>query len=651
MKGALVSLVVVFILIMTLAGGCVPAAMAENASLLSQPAPAAPSLDDPEELERFLDALIDEHMTRYHIPSEAIAVVKDGQVVFAQGYGHADLEKRTQVDPEHTLFRIGSVSKLFVWTAIMQLAEQGKLDLDADVNTYLARLAGHKAIRIPDTYPEPITLAHLLTHTAGFDKQDAYGISRNRDGWMPLEEYLAKHMPERVYPPGQVHVYSNYGTSLAAYIVQQVSGMPFEEYVEQFIFEPLGMARSTFRQPLPPALSDDLATGVVWWFMKSRGAPAEFEWMQPAGSMSSTASDMARFMIAHLENERRGDGESSHRILQEQTALAMHSQHFTYDPRIAGFTYGFFEDRIGNTRVIYHAGGTAAFSAHLALIPEHNAGLFEVYSGGQAGAGFVYSEFVDHFFPGTEMHTPAPRSGTSTKQFTGEYLDLAVNHNSPEKLLALIKGARIREAGDGTLTFLGSTWVPVAPLTFQEMKGGDLVVFRTDDGTAEGRVTALIHDELVYERLPWYRQTALHAGVLIACLLIFLSAALGWPVAALIHSRSRKLIRVARLDRLAVWLMSVTFLGFVVGFAVEVWSHGILYYGLTPVARVMFFLPVAGTALGVVALISAGMAWMRRHTSPGQPSRGPARQTHLVLVTLAGIVFGLQAGYWNLMGL
>jgi CubicO group peptidase (beta-lactamase class C family) len=645
------ALVVVFALIMSLAGGCVRTVACDLAGPSAGATPPAAGLDDPRELERFLDTLIAERMETYHIPSEAVAVVRNGHIVLAKGYGYADPEKRTAVDPDRTLFRIGSVSKLFVWTAIMQLVEQGELDLNADVNTYLAGV-GDSRIQVPATYPEPITLAHLLTHTSGFEKMDWYGIFPSQEGWIPLEEYLAARMPERVYPPGQFHVYSNYGTSLAAYIVEQVSGMPFEDYVERFIYEPLGMNHSTFRQPLPAAFSDDLATGIIWWTVKLRGEPSEFEWAYPAGSMSTTASDMARFMIAHLEGEPWGEGEgSSHRLLEEQTARDMHSQHFTYDPRLPGLAYGFFEDRIGNTRSLYHAGGCAAFSAHVALIPEYNLGLFEVYSGGEPGSGFAYGEFVEHFFPVTATPRPLPGASTSTRQFVGEYVDLAVNHSSPEKLLALTKGFRVNRNEGGTLTFLGETWVPVAPLTFQEADGMDLAIFRTEDGNAEGRVTHLIRGELAYEKLPWYRQTAFHFGLLAACLLVFLSAALGWPVASLLgRRRSDGSGRVGQAARSAAWAMSVVLVGFVVAFALEVWNHDVLYYGLTRAVRTILVLPVLGAALAVVTLILTGAAWIGWNAPTRQQHRSLGGRMYCALVALAGVTFVALARYWGLIG-
>ncbi|HEY7698254.1 MAG TPA: serine hydrolase domain-containing protein, partial [Vicinamibacteria bacterium] len=203
-----------------------------------------------EELEAFLDGAIASQMRSYHVASATVSVVKDGELYFAKGYGWADREKRTSVDPEKTLFRPGSISKLFTWTSVMQLVERGKIDLDADVNTYL------KDFKIPDTFPgKPVTMKHLLTHTPGFeDGALGYLLIKDEHQLVPLSASLAAHVPWRVRPPWTYSSYSNYGAALAGLIVANVSGMPFEEYVEKNIFEPLGMSHSTFREPLPKAL-------------------------------------------------------------------------------------------------------------------------------------------------------------------------------------------------------------------------------------------------------------------------------------------------------------------------------------------------------------------------------------------------------------
>ena len=270
-----------------------------------------------DDLEAFFDGVMAAHLKAQRIVGATVSVVKDGELFFAKGYGHADLEKNVPVDPERTLFRVGSTSKLFTWTAILQLMEQGKVDLDADVNTYLTQF------QIPATFPQPITLRNLLTHTPGLeDGALGYLIVRSKEESPPLADALELHMPARVRPPttdwsdGTNASYSNWGTALAGLIVANVSGLSYDEYIERNIFQPLGMSRSSFREPLPDGLIGDMSKGYRYRGTQEAGGFEYIHHFGPAGSMSSSATDMARFMIAHLQNGRFGDT----RILQEATA-------------------------------------------------------------------------------------------------------------------------------------------------------------------------------------------------------------------------------------------------------------------------------------------------------------------------------------------
>lgn len=267
------------------------------------------------DLEAFFDAIIHDQMHEVGIAGVTLSVVSGGEVILSKGYGDADVNRKIPVDPDRTLFRIGSISKLFVWTAIMQLAEQGKLDLHADVQQYLDFELPVQLLGAPSgSVAPPITLVHLMTHSAGFEDvaQDLFHL--HPEHTLPLEQYIRTHVPARVFPPGEVSAYSNYGSALAGYIVQRVSGMPFAQYVEQHIFAPLRMTNSTFRQPVEDALSTNIARG----YRRIGGEFVEGAFvyaLAPAGGMSSSASDMARFMLAYLQDGVL-DGQ---RILSEET--------------------------------------------------------------------------------------------------------------------------------------------------------------------------------------------------------------------------------------------------------------------------------------------------------------------------------------------
>src|SRR5918997_750745 len=200
----------------------------------------------------WLDGLMPYSLARGDIPGAVVVVVKDGQVLTQRGYGFANVAKRQKVDPRTTLFRPGSISKLFTWTAVMQQVEQGKLNLDADVNQYLD-------FKIPPYQGRPVTLRQIMTHTAGFEEQVKDLITTEQDAAVPYDKLLKRWVPDRVYAPGTTPAYSNYATSLAGYIVARVSGQPFDQYLERNIFAPLGMSRSTMRQPLPAHLKPLMA--------------------------------------------------------------------------------------------------------------------------------------------------------------------------------------------------------------------------------------------------------------------------------------------------------------------------------------------------------------------------------------------------------
>ncbi|MGH2628527.1 MAG: serine hydrolase domain-containing protein, partial [Anaerolineales bacterium] len=338
------------------------------------------SVTDRAELEAFLDGLMIAHLAEKNVAGATFALVQDGQLLFAKGYGYADVDRRTPVDAERSLFRIGSVSKLFTWTMVMQLVEQGKLDLDADVNQYLD-------FAIPATYPEPITLRHIMTHTPGFEDRGKDLFTEDSTQIIPLGRWLATHIPARVRPPGQLSVYSNYATALAGYVVERVSGIAWDDYLEQHILRPLGMNQTTGRQPLAQSLAPHMSQG--YEFSQGRHVPQKFEIVNgasPAGSISASAVDMSKFMLAHLGGGALGGV----RILGEETARRMYARAFGHDPRLPGFCLGFYEKSSHGLRIIGHGGDTQWFHTDLALIPEANLGLFVSYntaSGGELSFG------------------------------------------------------------------------------------------------------------------------------------------------------------------------------------------------------------------------------------------------------------------------
>ncbi|TEU06772.1 MAG: class A beta-lactamase-related serine hydrolase, partial [Candidatus Aminicenantes bacterium] len=532
---------------------------------VEQITPSRQGPTDRAELEAFLEGIMASQMESYHIGGATLAVVKDGEIFFAKGYGYADVKEKKPVIAAKTLFRPGSISKLFTWTAVMQLVEQGKIDLNADINIYL------KDFEIPDTYPEPITMTHLLTHTPGFEDVINEMAARRAEDLVSLAEFLERKMPARVLPPGKLTSYSNYGAALAGYIVEKISEVPFEDYVEENIFELLDMQQSTFRQPLPSHLADDMSVGYT--YEKGIYKPNEFEYINglaPAGSMSTTATDIAKFMIAHLQNGKYGEN----RILEEETAKLMHTRLFTHDPRVDGNAHGFWEMTYNNLRTISHGGDTLLFHSMLSIVPEKNLGLFVSFNS-VGGSWPVYDNFIktflNHYYPAPELADIEPPRDFKKRvsRLIGSYGVTRVVSTTYEKLMALMMVAKVEATEDSALLItmpmgLGSKqWVEVEPLVFREVGGQDTVVFREN---SKGRISNVFFSQipiLAGVKLAWYKTPGFHYGLLAICMILFLST-LSWPASAL----SKLLCRSKKEIPGAPWLVRVIAGGMSMGYII-----------------------------------------------------------------------------------
>ncbi len=601
----------------------------------------ARELSSPQELETFIDGVMAAHMKSRNIPAATISVVKDGALFFAKGYGFADREKRVPVDPEKTLFRPGSVSKLFTWTAVMQLVERGQLDLDADINDYL------REFQIPDTYPEPITMRHLLTHTPGFEDGGlGYLFVRSADEIVPLSDSLKAHIPWRVRPPGTYSAYSNYGTALAGLVVANISGMPFNEYVEKNIFEPLGMENSTFREPLPERIADNMATG----YDREKGVykKEDFEFISnfgPAGALSSSATDMARFMIAHLQNGRYGDA----RILQESTARQMHSQHYALDPRLPGMAYGFYESRVNNQHIIGHGGDTTLFHSNLALFPGHNLGIFVSYvtNGGWARLELLKA-FLERYFPEPAESLPAAPDDFQTRgqRFAGSYRFTRHNFSTIEKLLAIATSLSVSVTSDNTLLVSGvfpepQQYVEIEPLLFRQVDGWQTIAFEENE---EGEITHMFFGMLPFMptyRVPWYEtqsfSLALVGLAVLLCITTLVSAFYHRVEAKFAPRRSRWAVRLAV-------VISVLTLAFLVSFiAIMAGSMDELIYGLPTSLTAALVLPNLISVLAIAAAVFVVLAWKERWWTL-------VRRVHYSLFVLLILGSAWFYFHWNILG-
>jgi CubicO group peptidase (beta-lactamase class C family) len=440
-------------------------------SCAQQPAPNQSTVQsiDARALETLVDSVMSRGMAAEHIPGAVFTLVQQGRVVFAKGYGLADVDAKLPVSPDSTIFRIGSITKVFTATAVVQLAGRGRLRLDRDVNEYLERLA------VPRTYDEPVTATHLLSHTAGFDELPGVRQARSAEALLPLHEFLEDKLV-RVRPPGRVTAYSSFGAALAGLLIEEVSGLPYEEYLRQNVWRPLGM-HHTYITPGGTPVGYDYQNGVV------TRAPYEWYHTAPASAINSTAADMARFMIAHLE----GGGP----ILSERAADEMHRRHATMHPKIPGWTLGFQENDLNGERILEHGGDIAGFSSLLVLLPDRRTGFFVAHHREGANLRFTVEQAVlDAFFRDRRVaeKLPSPAGDAAlAERFAGTYRWNIYCRTCASGAQQLPEFAVTANA-DGTITLTGKRWVEVSPFFFRSTDGKERLGFAAD---TTGRVMHL----------------------------------------------------------------------------------------------------------------------------------------------------------------
>ena len=610
-----------------------------------QPSPA-PALTR-QDFETFLDALIPSQLQNRDIAGAVVSVVKDGQVLFAKGYGYADVTAKKSVMADQTLFRPGSISKLFTATAVMQLVEQGKLDLDRDVNEYLD-------FAIPKTYPEPVTLRRLLTHTAGFEETLKNLFVAHESDMKPLRTYLVNQMPQRIFPLGKIPSYSNYGFTLAGYIVERVSGEKFERYIDNHILKPLRMNSSTFDQPLPAPLVPQMSQAYLTAAKKTR----DFEFVQasPAGALTTTAADMTRFMLAFLQ-DGTVDGVA---ILKPETVRQMETRQFELHPMLNGLGITFMEYSMNGQRIIGHGGDTLWFHSDMVLVPEAHLGYFISYnSAGKhigGGRGEVWRAFVNRYFPPPAETKIDPKTVQADgRAASGTYDGTRRGETTFLKFLALLSQFTVRSDKDGVLTVEDlknqrgelKKWREVAPLVYEEIDGLDRIAFRRD---ASGAVQEMLPDPAIYQgqRVPWYANKRLLAPIIGGNLLLALLTVLLWPVAVIIRKRYQRPLFAAKGDRVLYFLSRAVCLAEIIlilvpallfsrlenlvalGDRIDPWLRAYHIFGWATMAGIVLLLI---TAIHFVKLPGHGL-WFRAHA---------------ILLAIGGIAFGLFCWQYHLL--
>lgn len=608
-------------------------------------------IKDKEDLQSFMDTTFQKKMKEQHVPGSVITVVKDGQVIFSKGYGYADLENRVPMTPDKTLVRIASVSKLFTYTAMMQLYEQGKVDLKADVNQYL------KGYTLKNEYSVPVTVEQLLTHTSGIDDNRIADLSKNKKDLLTMNGFLKKHLPKVVRKPGSIINYSSYDTALAGGIIEQVSGKPLNNFIQDNIFKPLEMKDSTLNRDMNPK---GLESGYQYEngkIVKAKSVEGYFN-NYAIGGIISTSDDMAKFMIAQLNNGAYKDK----RILKESTAINMHSQHATFDGRLPGTAYGFNEKIINGYRVIEHLGYSPDnIYSDMTLFPEENLGVFiSINQGMNNVPDEVIEEIVKKYFP--QKETLKDNKNVSTgksdlKKFVGTYRFSENPVSTFHKADAFPEGEdlTISLKDEKTLTlkgrdvFVGNEYTTniteVEPLVFKRTDNGEYVIFKKNEA---GEIYYLAQQQDswhgTYEKLNWYELPNVQIGITLFSLTVFLVSviySIGRMIYFIIKKKRSELNSLKKTNFCMAFLISLLNITFFIA-ALFVLGEP-TRYGISMEAKLLLCVPILNLILNLFFLVFIIMDWMKKNSKP-------YARAYYLLVALTGILYMWFLNYWNFFG-
>lgn len=619
--------------------------------LTPQDAPFAP-----ESLDAFIEGEMTTKMKEFKVAGATMALVHQGKLIYAKGFGDADVETGRKVVVDDTLFRWGSISKTFTWTAIMQLVEQGKIDLEADVNDYLQDISIHEA------FDGPVRVKHLLAHTPGFEDAGLGHIfEHNPDDVLSLKDYLLKYQPKRVRPAGEAFSYSNYGTALAGQIIENVSGMRFEDYVQANIFKPLGMNDATFLEPVPerlgPAMDLKLQARLSKAFLAGADGPHQADWftfgtqVAPAGTILAPATDMAKFAQAHLE----GCALNGARILRPETCALMHS---VLTPLNAGGRsnnlHGFFQHykNAGHNR-FGHNGGIISFHSQMGLYPDLDFAFLLSTNTDTGPLLYKYIEeaLVKHLFgdstPVPEVIKPAPDFAKRADKYVGFYQSTRRNYSTIEILYSLFQGSvKITLDPEGYLLFTEQgksvKLVEVKPNLFREIDKENYFEFVEDASGSVVYLKALRS----FDKVAWYAAPENRLLMLTVTLIIVVIGLMALAVRSLkrfsredppVVKSARRRLMVA----LSSWIIFIVV--FVIGIIAHISANDLLTEFPSP-------LVVFALALGVIAcLVSLLPTWSMFQLWRERAWGGTWRSCYSLLV-VAVWLFVIQLNAIHLIG-
>lgn len=600
-------------------------------------------IPDSTELQSFLDGVIEAYMDENNVAGAVVSVVHNGNILVEKGYGYAGIERGIPVNPETTLFRVASITKLFTWLSVMKLAEEEMVDLDQDVNIYLSDF------QIPGGFDQPVTLRSLMSHSAGFEDRLYKLFVSDPSRFKPMGELLREQLPERVRPPLKHASYSNHGTGVAQYVVEQVTGMPFERYAEEYIFQPLGMNYTTLEQPLPERLADNLSNGYTFSSGSFNEMFFEYIPMKGVGGASSSASDMAVFIKALLEGTCRDE----YCLLDSVSYTKMKEPVLTHSGGMNPALHGFIDMSRNDVKIIGHGGATFWFHSVLAILPEHDLGLFVSFNsaGGSGLPVKVLYKITDRYFPDERpLFETINLAEEKLEQFTGRYVSNRRSHSAFFKVRAVenitdISAAdsklRMDEPGGKT-----SFWLPVDEVTFRKEDSNELIAFSIEDEKASHMFREQL-PAVAFERLTGFNSLFLHRLVFIATLISIVYILAGWPALYFARLRYKPVRRgMKRLPveaKLAAWLCSACFAATFILLNSAFGSGRELILELPASMKAGLIFPFISILLLLFMIWRSMDMWKIRRLS----------FRNKLFYTVVIIIFGAQLWqlyYWNLLG-
>ncbi len=602
-----------------------------------------PALTDTIDLAAFMDGIIEAYMKEHKVAGAAVAIVHQGELLFRKGYGYADIQRGIPVDPQNTLFRIGSISKLFTWLAVLQQVEKGRLDLDADINQFL------NTFTIPETFEEPVTLRSLMSHSPGFEDILLHLFLREDDPIPSLEEIFTKQMPRRIMPPLQEAAYSNHGTGLAQYIVEQSSGMPFETYVEEHIFKPLGLYHTTFRQPVPGHLRTNMATGYAYCNGRFEEQGFEIVPMAGAGGASTTATDMAVFMDVLLNHARR----DTISLMDSATFAIMKEPVLVHAKGMNPALHGFMDMSPNHIKIIGHGGNTFLFHSLLALFPDHRTGLFLSFSGEEAGGTYyrVLGHFVERYFPNPDPPpTPITLSKDYLQGFAGRYLFNRRPHSDILKVIGLMNAIEIHVEGDKLVfqdPFGDTHFMPaIDSTTFYVERTNSYVGFYRPIGEKAQKIYLQIHPIMAGNRVTPLYTAEYHLAIFFLALICIIYIMVIWPWIYFARKRYEKKPRTRQplplFHKTAAWIVALFFLLFYLCISFAAGGTEIVY-GIPSLIRIGLIFPIIAIPFLLLMIWNSYHIWR-------MPQVKNLGRLFYNLATVAFVLALWQLYFFNMLG-